>query len=106
MREYLKTVHSTKNYVVYKEGEYTVCQSCGVQVARFKTRNGYITFSPKWNYSPTTIRHVQWFLKEVRHWYVDCDTKHLRMYVNGQGGCYVPIVDFIEDVYCVKGDPV
>ena len=61
----VKTKHYTKNYAVYKDGEYFICKSYGVPVARCSTKRfGGIVFTDKWQYSPTTINHVKWFLKE------------------------------------------
>lgn len=62
--ERVKTKHFTKNYAVYKDGRYFICKSYGVPVARCRTYGNGIIFTDKWNYSPTTINHVKWFLKE------------------------------------------
>lgn len=63
--ERVKTKHYTKNYAVYKDGRYFICKSYGVPVARCHIHGcGGIVFTDKWNYSPTTINHVKWFLKE------------------------------------------
>lgn len=101
-QEFIKTGHSTKNYVVVKTDRYTICKSYGTEVARFSSR-GFIEFSPLWDYSPTTIRHVQWFLKEIRKWGADVSIKNLRRYVDrSHPHTFVPIVDFIDDVYRVR----
>ena len=87
--ERVKTKHYTKNYAVYKDGLYLICKSCGVPVARCRTDGLKVVFTDKWNYSPTTINHVKWFLKE----YVgasDTSIKNLRRCV--QGGI-IPVLD-------------
>lgn len=62
--ERVKTKHYTKNYAVYKDGRHFICKSYGVPVARCRTTGFRVEFTDKWNYSPTTINHVKWFLKE------------------------------------------
>ena len=115
--ETVKTSHSTKNYVVVKKGMHCYCYSCGVPVARFRIRpdgtGGYIEFGKDWCYSPTTIRHVQWFLTEVRKWVdgfgrpVCVSAKKLRAYVVSGSGedAYIPVIDLDSidnSIYCVR----
>lgn len=89
--ERVKTKHYTKNYAVYKDGRYFICKSYGVPVARCATSGFKIVFTDKWNYSPTTINHVKWFLKEYAGVSETATSiKNLRRCV--QGGI-IPVLD-------------
>lgn len=89
--ERVKTKHYTKNYAVYKDGRYLICKSYGVPVARCRNDGLGIVFADKWNYSPTTINHVKWFLKEYTGLpKAVISIKNLRRYV--QDGL-IPVLD-------------
>lgn len=95
----IETGHTTKNYRVYEIGDYIYCYSYGVPVARYRDNAGkYIEFGNKWDYSSTTIRHVQWFLKEIRQWEADISLEKLREYVSHHGRYYLDVVDFSHDL--------
>lgn len=118
--EIIKTSHSTKNYVVKKVGRYCYCYSYGTPVARFQVNydgtGGYIEFGKDWNYSPTTVRHVKWFLTEVRKWkqdgeLIDVSKKSLLAYTRNcdsrlDGVRYrIPVINLYgeeDSIYCVK----
>lgn len=93
---YLPTGHSTTNYKVVEDDGYIYCVSYGTRVARFRNNSGqYIEFGELWDYSQTTIRHVKWFLKEIRHWHEDVSLKSLRSYVNRTSAwTFINVVDF------------
>ena len=114
----IKTSHSTKNYVVKRVNHYCYCYSYGTPVARFWLNRdgtgGYIEFGKDWNYSPTTIRHVQWFLTEIRKWsqdgeLIDVSKKSLLAYTKPyriDGVRYrIPVINLYgeeDSIYCVK----
>ena len=93
---YLPTGHSTTNYKVVEDGDYIYCESYGHRVARFVNHGGkYIEFGELWDYSQTTIRHVKWFLKEIRRWQEDVSLKSLRSYVTRSNPwTFINVVDF------------
>ena len=101
----MKKVESLKNIpedcTVYYQGNHTVCASYGVPTARFITKNGYVEFSPFWDSSEEVIKHVQWFLREVREWRDGISYEYLCKYVQHKGGCYINVVNFDGTIYCV-----
>lgn len=101
----MKKVEDLKNIPkdcsVYYQGEHTVCASYGIPAARFKTRNGYVEFSPFWDSSEETIKHVQWFLREVREWGGGISYEALCRYVQHESTCSINIINFDGNIYCV-----
>lgn len=90
-----------KDCSVYYKGKHTECASYGVPTARFVTRNGYVEFSPCWDSSEETIKHVQWFLREVREWEYGISYEDLCRYVKGKCDYYINVVNFDDNIYCV-----
>lgn len=101
----MKKVEDLKNIPkdcsVYYQGKHTVCSSYGVPTARFITENGYVEFSPFWNSSEETIKHVQWFLREVREWGNGISYEDLRNCVQHNGRFYINVLNFDDNIYCV-----
>lgn len=100
----MKKVESLKNIPencrVYHQGEHTVCATCGIPTARFVTRGGYVEFSPFWDSSEETIKHVLWFLREVREWR-DVSYESLCKFVQHKGFYFINVVNFDDNIYCV-----
>jgi len=87
----LSTTHYTKNYRVFKDttsGDIYL-KSYNSWVAKFTYDGMTLSLGRDWDYSSTTKRHIQWFLREIIH--IPYSTEELReMVSNG----YIQIYEF------------
>ena len=66
----VRSKHTTKNYQVWKDGQFFYLKSCNSWVARYDYKSPLVgllnlELGKDWQYSSTTKRHIGWFLDEI-----------------------------------------